>query len=113
MKSAGLDLPSLNAWQYSHQKGAALTAAGFVQVSPVGYRPQVGDVVIWLPCLGKPVEGYPKGAKHTNGHIQAYTGRSDYPWVSDFRQNERSLPGLPGPGWQTKRAVYEIYRYTD
>jgi hypothetical protein len=113
MKSAGLDLPSLDAWQYSHQKGTVLTAAGFVQVSSVGYRPQVGDIVIWLPCLGKPTEGYPHGAQHKHGHIQVYTGRSDYPWVSDFKQNEKSLPGLPGSGWQTKRAVYEIYRYTD
>ena len=111
MSSAGLNLPSIDAWQYSHQKGPLLIAAGFVQVSVVGYQPQVGDIVIWLPCLGAPVEGYPKGAKHIYGHIQVYTGRSDYPWVSDFKQHEKSLPGLPGASWQTKRAVYEIYRY--
>jgi len=112
MRSAALNLPLKDAWLYSREKGSALKEAGFVQISPAGYRPQIGDIVIWLPCLGNPVPpGYPTGAKHTNGHIQVYTGRSDHPWVSDFRQNEKSLPSLPGAGWHTKRAVYEIYRH--
>ena len=113
MSSAGLNLPLMDAWLYSHEKSSVLQTAGFVQVSPVGYQPQIGDLVIWLPCLGKPVPGHPTGTKHVHGHIQVYTGRSDYPWVSDFKQHDKSLPGLPSNtgGWKSNRAVYEIYRY--
>jgi hypothetical protein len=113
LQGAGLaSLPRPDrAYQYSTTN--VLRIAGFVQVSPEGYRPQVGDIVIWLPCLSNPVKDYPNGASHTDGHIQVYTGDIRHRWVSDFKQNDKSLPGLPatGAGWKTKRAVYEIYRY--
>jgi hypothetical protein len=93
MRGAGMKLPSLDAWQYGRDKGSILKAAGFEQVPPVGYHPQVGDIVVWLPCLGSPVEGYPKGAKHVYGHIQVSTGRSDY---RGFRiSNSMTIPPSP------------------
>jgi hypothetical protein len=113
MSIAGLKLPLRDAWQYSHAKGSLLTDAGFVQIFPGHYHPLIGDVVIWLPVRGKPVASDPKHLhmSHIYGHIQVYTGRSDHPWVSDFKQRDKSNPGFPGEGWKTNRAVYEIYRY--
>lgn len=115
MLNAGMkNVPLLDAWQFSSFKTSFFKHAGFVQVSPVGYHAQIGDIVVWLPERGNPSPDNPTGAYHIHGHIQVYTGKPDHPWVSDFKQNLAGagfVPGLPGPGWNNKRAVYEIYRY--
>ena len=114
LAAAGLKIPSNHAYQFSQEKNSILREAGFVQLPQAGYHPQVGDIVVWLPCRGAPVPGVAEiKTHHIKGHIQVYTGRSDHPWVSDFKQHDKSIPGLPGPGWATKRAVYEIYRYAE
>lgn len=72
--------------------GPFLQQLGFSQVSPEGYSPETGDVVVIQPG--------PSPA----GHIEAWDGNT---WVSDFVQNPNHISPYRGPA-----PSYTIYRPT-
>jgi hypothetical protein len=100
MRQAGMNVPQIPA-AYKYRE--FLKDAGFALIPQHGYNPQIGDIVVWLPFKGRPTTKNSTGA-HIYGHIQAYTGNRDYPWVSDFRQKSIHPYNLD------PREVCEIYR---
>jgi hypothetical protein len=73
--------------------GPYLQRNGFATVSPAGYTPVAGDIVVIQP--------YPGG--NSAGHITMYDGRI---WVSDFRQRDM----WAGPGYRAYKPPFAIYR---
>lgn len=61
----------IDAFRYS----AFLKKKGWREVSPIGYIPPKGDLIVMSPFVGR--------KKHLSGHIQMWNGTQ---WVSDFKQ---------------------------
>jgi hypothetical protein len=78
--------------------GPGLISAGFQVIAQEGYRPQLGDVIIWnrIPY-------------HDEGHMQMYTPQG---WGSD-RLNRDLYPnrGIIYPANPYQGHAYTIYRY--
>jgi RHS repeat-associated protein len=73
--------------------GPLLIREGFEVISPVGYKPQKGDIRVWQPAKG--------GSQH--GHIDIWDGSN---WVSDFIENS----DYPGRKYRAD-PHYQIYRW--
>jgi RHS repeat-associated protein len=98
LAAGGLNVGSHNGKDY----GPYLLDAGFSEVSPNGYQPRSGDVVVFQPYSG----GSPYG------HVQGFDGTN---WVSDFIQPyPATAPGgiYPGAGYRNRKPPYVIYRPT-
>ena len=72
--------------------GPFLKKVGFTTVTPEGYVPQLGDIVV-----------IQRTSKSADGHIEGFDGQT---WISDFVQREF----WPGPSYRTERPRFEIFR---
>ena len=88
LDAGGDELGSQNGGSY----GPLLLASGWVSVSPDGYTPQIGDIIVYSPS-----------DDHQYGHIEGYDGSQ---WVSDFTQNSDNPYRDPSTA-----GTRTIYRY--
>ena len=73
--------------------GPMLARVGFAAMTPHGYQPRRGDIVVFQPVPGAP-----------DGHIQAYTGSR---WISDFVQ---PMGFWPAPGYRAASTKFLPFR---
>ena len=73
-----------------------LQKKGWTEISPLGYVPQKGDIIVMRPFIGR--------KKHLSGHIQMWNGSQ---WVSDFKQ--KAL--YAGRDYRECRPKYIILRF--
>ena len=77
---------------------AKVLLSGFRKVNPVGYSPELADVIVF--------QGTSASAA---GHMQLYDGTQ---WISDFKQQDPLWPSSnPNSVWQMEKPSYTIYRF--
>jgi len=74
--------------------GPMLARVGFAAMTPHGYEPRRGDIVVFQPVPGAP-----------DGHVQAYTGSR---WISDVVQ---PTGFWPAPAYRTASSRFMPYRH--
>ena len=75
-----------------------LQKKGWKEISPIGYIPQKGDIIVMRPFVGR--------KEHPSGHIQMWNGSQ---WVSDFKQNAL----YAGRDYRECRPKYIILRFEE
>ena len=74
--------------------GPMLARVGFAAMTPHGYEPRRGDIVVFQPVPGAP-----------EGHVQAYNGSR---WISDFVQPSGFWPA---PAYRSASTKFLPFRH--